>query len=146
MWIHDSLKPTACDPCTEAWASSPVLYSPLSRFYDILRLREKMWIFVAVTDNDWFALHASLDRVEEVSFWRPSPEATFKALQPGEVLLFKLHAPLNYIAGGGFFVRFIQSPVNLDRDTFKYANGVQSLAEMRDRIAFYTRSGVARFV
>jgi len=105
-----------------------------------------MWIFVAVTDNDWFALHASLDRVEEVSFWRPSPEATFKALQPGEVLLFKLHAPLNYIAGGGFFVRFIQSPVNLDRDTFKYANGVQSLAEMRDRIAFYTRSGVARFV
>ena len=98
-----------------------------------------MRIFVAVTDNDWFALHASFNRVEEVNFWRPSPDATFKALQPGELLLFKLHAPLNSIAGGGFFVRFLQLPVNLAWDTFKLANGVRSLAEMRQRIAFYRR-------
>jgi putative restriction endonuclease len=39
-----------------------------------------MRLFVAVTDNDWFALHAARTDVEEVNFWRPSPEATFKVL------------------------------------------------------------------
>jgi putative restriction endonuclease len=101
-----------------------------------------MSLFVAVTDRDWFAFHASLDRVDEVNFWRPSPDATFKALQPGELLLFKLHAPLNFIAGGGFFVRFHQLPVNMAWDTFREANGVRSLAEMRQRIAFYRRSTI----
>jgi putative restriction endonuclease len=66
-----------------------------------------MRLFVAVTDNDWFALHATLDRVEGVNFWRPSSDATFKALEPGEILLFNLHAPENFIAGGGFFTRFL---------------------------------------
>lgn len=98
-----------------------------------------MRLFVSVTDNDWFALHASRDHVEEVNFWRPSPEAGFKALQPGELLLFKLHAPVNFIAGGGFFVRFHQLPVNLAWETFAEANGVRSLEEMRQRIAHYRR-------
>jgi hypothetical protein len=31
---------------------------------------------MAVTDNDWFDLHASKKGVEEVNFWRPSPEAS----------------------------------------------------------------------
>jgi putative restriction endonuclease len=101
-----------------------------------------MRIFVAVTDNDWFALHASANDVEEVNFWRPSSEATFKALQPGELLLFKLHAPLNFIVGGGFFVRFHQLPVNLAWETFKESNGVRSLMEMRQRIAFYRRTPI----
>jgi putative restriction endonuclease len=98
-----------------------------------------MRFFVAVTDNDWFALHASRNYVQEVNFSRPSPEAGFKALQPGELLLFKLHAPMNFIAGGGFFVRFHQQPVNLVWETFGEANGVQSLEEMRQRIAYYRR-------
>ena len=34
-----------------------------------------------------FALQASLNRVDEVNYWRPSPEAGFKALQPGELPL-----------------------------------------------------------
>jgi hypothetical protein len=69
-----------------------------------------MRLYVAVTDKDWFALHASKPEVEEVNFWRPSPDATFKALQPGELLLFKLHSPDNFIVGGGFFTRFLQLP------------------------------------
>jgi len=99
-----------------------------------------MRLFVAVTDNDWFRLHASLNRVDEVNFWRPSSEAGFKALQPGELLLFKLHAPMSFIAGGGFFVRFHQLPVSLAWETFGGANGVRSLDEMRQRIAFYRRT------
>ncbi len=94
-----------------------------------------MRIFVAVTDNDWFSLHASQKKVEEVNFWRPSSEATFKALAPGELLLFKLHSPDNFIAGGGFFTKFLQLPVNLAWDTFKQSNGVRSLTELRGKIA-----------
>ena len=102
-----------------------------------------MRLYVAVTDKDWFALHASKPEVEEVNFWRPSPDATFKALQPGELLLFKLHSPDNFIAGGGFFTRFLQLPVNLVWDTFGEANGVRSQSEMRERIAYYRRSPIA---
>jgi putative restriction endonuclease len=98
-----------------------------------------MRLFVAVTDSEWFDLHASNSHVDEVNFWRPSPQASFKALSTGELLLFKLHSPDNFIAGGGFFVKFLQLPVNLAWDSFREANGVRTLQEMRDRIAFYRR-------
>ena len=101
-----------------------------------------MRLFVAVTDSDWFNLHASKFQVEEVNFWRPSPDAIFKALQPAELLLFKLHAPQNFIAGGGFFTKFLQLPVNLAWASFREANGVASLKEMRDRIAYYRRTPI----
>jgi putative restriction endonuclease len=94
-----------------------------------------MRLFVAVTDNDWFALHAATADVEEVNFWRPSPDATFKVLQPGELLLFKLKAPNDAVAGGGFFTRFLQMPINTAWETFGTANGVTSLPEFRARIA-----------
>lgn len=96
-----------------------------------------MQIFVGVTDKDWFQLHASRANVDEVNFWRPSPTATFKALDPGELLLFKLHAPDNFIVGGGFFTKFLQLPINLAWDAFRESNGVRSLTEMRQRIAKY---------
>ncbi len=99
-----------------------------------------MRLFVAVTDSEWFGLHASKSQVDEVNFWRPSPDANFKALQPGELLLFKLHAPEKFIAGGGFFTKFLQLPVNLAWDSFREANGVRSLREMRERIGFYRRT------
>jgi len=96
-----------------------------------------MRVFVAVTDYAWFRLHASKASVDEVNFWRPSPTATFSALQPGEVLLFKLHSPHNYIAGGGFFTRFLQLPLSLAWEAFGEGNGATSLFEMRQRIAKY---------
>jgi putative restriction endonuclease len=65
----------------------------------------------------WFALNTSKTEVEEVNFWRPSPDAIFKAIQP-ELLLFKLHVPDYYIAGGGFSASFLQLSVNLAWDTF----------------------------
>ena len=102
-----------------------------------------MRIFVAVTDKEWFTLHASRAGVDEVNFWRPSPTATFKALDPGELLLFKLHAPDNFIVGGGFFTKFLQLPINLAWNTFGEANGVRSLQEMRQRIAKYRSQPMA---
>jgi putative restriction endonuclease len=58
-------------------------------------------------------------------------------------LLFKLHSPDNFIAGGGFFARFLQLPVNLVWETFGEANGVRSQSEMRERIGYYRRSPIA---
>lgn len=98
-----------------------------------------MNFFVAVTDYDWFMLHASKPRVEEVNFWRPSSTSSFKALHTGEMLLFKLHSPRNFIVGGGFFTRFVQLPISLAWEAFGEGNGVRSLLEMRERIAKYRR-------
>lgn len=96
-----------------------------------------MRIFVGITDYDWFRLHASKTRVDEVNFWRPSPTATFKALSYGEPFLFKLHAPRNYIVGGGFFTKFMQLPVSLAWEAFGEGNGARSLEEVKARIARY---------
>jgi len=101
-----------------------------------------MNLFVAVTDYDWFMLHASKSRVEEVNFWRPSSETLFKALKTGEMLLFKLHSPHNFIVGGGFFTRFVFLPISLAWEAFGEGNGVRSLSEMRNRIAKYRHSSI----
>ncbi len=101
-----------------------------------------MKLFVAVTDFDWFQMLASKSGVEEVNFWRPSPDATFKALNPGEILLFKLHSPRNFIVGGGFFARFVTLPISLAWNAFGEGNGVRSLEEMRERISRYRPSPI----
>lgn len=102
-----------------------------------------MRLFVAVTDKDWFTFHSSSQNVDEVNFWRPSPEASFRALQPGELLLFKLHSPDNFIAGGGFFTRFLHMPVNMAWEVFGESNGVRTRTQMRERIEFYRKSKIA---
>ena len=61
-----------------------------------------MRLRIAVTDNDWFRFLRGLSGVDEVNFWKPGGEQTFKALAPNEPLLFKLHSPENFIVGGGF--------------------------------------------
>lgn len=77
--------------------------------------------------------------MEEVNFWRPSPQASFKALQPGEMFLFKLHAPRNFIVGGGFFTRFLPLPLSLAWSAFGEANGARSLTEVKARISKYRK-------
>ncbi len=62
-----------------------------------------MKAFIGVTDQDWFQLLRSQPSIEEVNFWQPSGNQLFKALKPGELFLFKLHSPNNFIVGGGFF-------------------------------------------
>src|SRR5947208_17067570 len=102
-----------------------------------------MNFFVAVTDYDWFQLHASKSSVVEVNFWRPSPEASFKALKPGELLRFKLHSPHNFIVGDRFFTRFVHLPISLSWEAFGEGNGVRSLSQMRERIAKHRRVRIA---
>jgi putative restriction endonuclease len=101
-----------------------------------------MKLFVGITDYDWFQLLASRPELDEVNFWRPSPEATFKVLQPGELFLFKLHAPRHVIVGGGLFARFVQLPLSLAWAAFGEKNGAVTLDEVRARIGRYRRQHI----
>lgn len=92
--------------------------------------------FVAVTDNDWFEFLASQPGLDEVNFWTPSGRP-LAPLEVGEPVLFKLHAPRNVIAGGGFFAHFSLLPVSLAWEAFELKNGARSYDEMRARVEYY---------
>jgi HNH endonuclease len=93
--------------------------------------------FLAVTDGDWFRFLSSVPEVDEVNFWKPSGGRVFRALEPGEPLLFKLHAPANAVAGGGFFAGHSVVPASLAWDSFGEKNGAATFDEMLRRIARY---------
>jgi HNH endonuclease len=95
-----------------------------------------MKIVVAVTDNDWF--HFLRERKpDEVNFWQPSARGAFRALQPGEPFLFKLHSPHNYIVGGGFFLKYSVLPASVAWEAFGENNGAGSLTDLRRQIEPY---------
>jgi putative restriction endonuclease len=96
-------------------------------------------LIVAVTDRDWFDQLRARSDLTEVNFWAPGG-ATFRALEPGELFLFKLHAPHNYIVGGGVFAYASTVPCSLAWESFGEANGAASLPDMRRRIARYRRT------
>jgi putative restriction endonuclease len=95
--------------------------------------------YLALTDYRWFNFLASLPKLEEINFWQPGGASVFKAIRPGELFLFKLHSPRNFIAGGGFFAHFSQLPVSLAWDAFGQANGAVSFEQMRAQIEGYRR-------
>jgi putative restriction endonuclease len=96
-------------------------------------------LVIAVTDGDWFQMLRQQLTLDEVNFWAPSA-SNFKALQPGELFLFKLHAPINMIVGGGIFAYANSLPCSLAWEAFGEANGAKSAQEMRARIAKYRRA------
>ena len=96
-------------------------------------------LVIAVTDGDWFEMLRRHPNLSEVNFWAPS-SANFRALQPGEMFLFKLHAPRNVIVGGGIFAYSNALPCSLAWEAFREANGARSAQEMRSRIARYRRA------
>ena len=96
-------------------------------------------LFVAVTDQSWFDALSASSPHDEVNFWQPSGSREFRALEPGELFLFKLHAPNNFIAGGGIFGHASNAPLSLAWEAFGTTNGVASIDAMRARIAHYRR-------
>lgn len=97
-----------------------------------------MKIYVGVTDNNWYSFLAQR-KPDEVNFWRPSGRTNFRVLKPGELFLFKLHSPLNYIAGGGFFVRHSLLPVSLAWEAFGIKNGTSDYSSFLGSIQKYRR-------
>ena len=96
-------------------------------------------LVVAVTDGDWFEFLRRRPQLSEVNFWAPS-SANFRALAPGELFLFKLHSPRNFIVGGGIYTYSNTLPWSLAWEAFGEANGATSAEEMRRRIAKYRRA------
>lgn len=97
----------------------------------------KFW--VGVTDKGWFE-HLSRLRPDEVNFWQPGATPPTRQLQPGDLFLFKLHSPDNYVVGGGFYVRFTQLPARLAWEAFGRSNGVESYGELLARLKKYRRA------
>lgn len=81
-----------------------------------------MKMYVGITDYDWFTT-LKQENCEEVNFWKPGGRSNFRALREGELFLFKLHSPKDYIVGGGFFLKFSILPSSLAWDAFGIANG-----------------------
>lgn len=96
--------------------------------------------YVGVTDSTWFELLRSQSNLEEVNFWQPGGSRQFRALAEGDLFLFKLHSPRNYIVGGGVFAHSSLLPVSLAWSAFGIGNGARSLDEMRQRTMQYRRS------
>jgi putative restriction endonuclease len=94
-----------------------------------------MKLYVGITDNDRFKLHASKESLGEVNFWRPSDQPYRKDFQPGMPFLFKLHAPDSAIVGGGFFLKFLALPLSLAWGTLGEANGAKTFEELRALIS-----------
>ncbi|MGH9467784.1 MAG: HNH endonuclease, partial [Terriglobales bacterium] len=100
-----------------------------------------MNLLLGVTDQSWFDQLAAMSKrehLDEVNFWSPSAKQ-LHVLRRGEMLLFRLHAPRNVIAGGGFLDRATVLPIGLAWQAFRERNGVTSERELEDRIRKYRR-------
>ncbi len=96
--------------------------------------------FVGITDGDWYESLKAIPNLDEANFWQPGGSTNFRALQPGEPFFFKLHSPLNFVVGGGFFAHATRGfPVSLAWQSFGEKNGASSLEEMRHRIEHYRK-------
>jgi len=98
--------------------------------------------FVAVTDPGWYERLARTTAPKDANFWRPSVVPV--KLPIGTPFFFKLKAPHRAIAGVGFFAGFSVLPDWLAWETFGEANGVESLDELRARLAgIQSRASIA---
>ncbi len=103
-----------------------------------------MRLYVGVTDQDWFDYLRSQPGIDEVNFWQPSPNAEFRALNKGDLFLFKLHRSRrthnqDLIAGGGVFVSYSTFPISFTWENFEKRNGAASYQEMRQQLVRYRR-------
>lgn len=93
-------------------------------------------IYIGLTDYDWY-VHHKTEKSTEVNFWRPGNQP-FKALGENELFLFKLkknHG--SAIVGGGFFVKYVNIPIDMAWDAFKGQNGTNEKLVFLSRIRKY---------
>jgi putative restriction endonuclease len=90
--------------------------------------REARRLFIGVTDQSWYDFLSAEPDVDEVNFWRPGG-GLLNAMQ-GAPFLFKLKAPLNAIAGVGFFERAERLTVEDAWEFYGRKNGGASLAAL----------------
>lgn len=102
-------------------------------------MENKSNVYVGVTDGDWYD-YLTNNQPDELNFWQPGGKQVFRALQPYDLFLFKLHSPLNYIAGGGLFVRHAFLPISLAWEAFGNKNGTPDYISFAQAIHKYRKS------
>jgi putative restriction endonuclease len=103
-----------------------------------LCLNAAMRAVVAVTDKRWSDYLRARDYLTEANFWIPSSTG-FRALETGEPLLFKTHAPDNKLVGGGFLSGFVTLRVSEAWRFFGEGNGRASIADVLTEVNQYRR-------
>jgi len=103
-----------------------------------------MRFYAGVTDHDWFEYLSALPGIDEVNFWQPSPDSQFRALEKGDLFLFKLHRSVrtgrrDVIAGGGVFASFSVFPISIAWESFEERKGAASYSDIRRRLLHYRR-------
>jgi putative restriction endonuclease len=95
-----------------------------------------MQFYIAVTDDDWFYNLRSVEpEPAEVNFWTGASANH----QPGTPWLFKLHAPNNFVVGGGYFTYYTKMPLAIAWEAFGPLNGVDSLESLDEAIGQYRK-------
>jgi putative restriction endonuclease len=91
--------------------------------------------YVGNTDYDWFTyLRAIEPPIDDVNFWRLKWDQSFRALEPGEPLFFKLKAPYRAIGGFGYFAHFSKLPISMAWEVYRGANGAGSYQQLRETL------------
>lgn len=88
---------------------------------------------IAPTDYEWYQFLHQTAPHEEVNFWRPSAQRSFRAPHFSP-FLFKLKKPHDAICGFGYFARYSALPAWLAWEAFGVANGCADQAAMERRI------------
>lgn len=101
-----------------------------------------MKFYIGITDKGWFDFLSEL-KPEEVNFWKPSARNHLTTLKPGELFLFKLHHPDNFIVGGGFFLQYSTLPLSMAWEVFGKENGAQDFTTFTGGIGKYLGKGGA---
>ncbi len=97
-----------------------------------------MNFYIGNTDQRWFRFLQER-QPEDVNFWKPGGGSGFKAIRPGEPFLLRLKAPINAIAGVGFFVKQTFLPLSFAWEAFEERNGAASPEELRTLINNYRK-------
>ena len=71
-----------------------------------------MKFYIGMTDDKWYSYLADI-APDELNFWQPNNTNAFRAIAPGDMFLFKLHSPNNFITGGGWLIRHTRIPLSL---------------------------------
>ena len=71
-------------------------------------------LYVANTDNEWFDFLKARAPLEDVNFWKPTPQ-TFRAIDEGQLFVFRLKSPRNRIGGYGVLASRNNVPIHMHR-------------------------------
>ena len=100
-----------------------------------------MKFYLGVTDNNWYNFLALQNR-QDVNFWQPGGNTTFKVIASGAPFPFKLKSPVNAIGGIGFLSGHAFLPVNIAWDAFGKGNGCNSFGELQKMILQYRQDRI----